>query len=503
MSSDFWETRPSLVHVRDFARARRVPPTAMLASLIVRAIGSLDPNVVGPAVIGGHSSLNLAVALVGPSGFGKGATEAAAREATDLPVITELPLGTGEGLARTFAPNDEGQQEVRAALFSASEIDGLAAIGSRQGSTTMAVFRQAISGESIGGANAQRHTRVIVPAHSYRAVFTVGVQPERAAPLLGDTAGTAQRILWVPTTDPDAPTIRPTEPERLHVPRALVPSDRRTVITLPDIAVEAMERTQLAKLHGDPDVDPLDGHALLTRAKVAVGLMVLDGRSATWTVTVEDWDLAGSLMRESTRTRDRIAATLDELARRSNRAKAHAAAERDEYVADRKLDRAKDAVVRWLTRDGEMPTNKLRSRLKADVRDYLGPALADLVAAGIVVEVPVERGTRYRLAEVQGVPPVHPLFSQVKDGVPEVQGVPDAHEEHGTRGTGGTGGTGQKTPGQSAIREPMPPVPPMPGSTREAPVARIAVRCSVCGEPMMLPGDLEAGRHAACAEVMA
>ncbi|WP_222113247.1 AAA family ATPase [Gordonia paraffinivorans] len=71
---------------------------------------------------------------------------------------------------------------------------------------------------------------------------------------------------------------------------------------------------------------------------------------------------------------------------------------------------------------------------------------------------------------------------------------------HGTRGTGGTGGTGQKTPGQSAIREPMPLVPPVPGSTREAPVARIAVRCSVCGETMAFGEDIAAGHHISCRE---
>lgn len=422
-SVDFWEARPVFAHVRDFARARRVPPLAMLASLTVRAIGSLDPNVVGPAVIGGHSSLNLAVAFVGPSGFGKGATEAAAREATNLPAIPEMPLGTGEGLARTFTANDEGHQEIRAAMFTASEVDGLAALGARTGATVMSVFRQAISGESIGGANAQKHTRVIVPAHSYRAVFTIGVQPERAQPLLGDTAGTAQRILWTPTTDPDAPSVRPHEPDRWTVPRTLVPHDRRTVLSLPTEAVDSMERTQLAKLHGDPDVNPLDGHALLTRAKVAAGLMVLDGRMHT--VSLEDWQLAGVLMRESDRTRERIAMVLQDSARRSNRAKAHAVAERDEVVSERKLTRTKEAVIRWLERHDELPANEIRSKLKADLRDYLGAALAELVESSQVVETRVERGSRFRLPKVQGVPAVQGAYGQLRAGVPEVQGVPE------------------------------------------------------------------------------
>ena len=445
MSADFWAARPVLEHVRDFARARRVSPSAMLASLVVRAIVTLDPNVVGPAVIGGHSSLNMAVAFVGPSGFGKCATEAAAREATNLPAVPELPLGTGEGLARTFAANDEGHREIRAAIFTASEVDGLAALGARTGATVMSVFRQAISGEAIGGANAQKHTRVIVPGHSYRAVFTIGVQPERAQPLLGDTAGTAQRILWTPTTDPDAPAVRPDEPDRWTVQRTLVPADRRTVLTLPNEAVEAMERTQLAKLHGDPDVNPLDGHALLTRAKVAAGLMVLDGRMHT--VTVEDWQLAGVLMRESDRARERIASILQDSARRSNRARAHAVADRDEVVSERKLTRTKEAIIRWLGRRGELPTNEIRSKLKADLRDYLGAALAELAESGQVVETRVERGSRFRLTGVQGVPPVQGAYPQVEAGVPPVQGVPEPENPSGKTPPGGPTNT---TPGMTA-----------------------------------------------------
>ncbi|MCH5645359.1 hypothetical protein [Gordonia sp. ABSL49_1] len=386
-AADFWTARPVLEHVRDFARARRVPPLAMLASLTVRAIGSLDPNIVGPPVIGGYSSLNCAVAYVGPSGFGKGATEAAARDATNLPALPELPLGTGEGMARTFAANDEGQQEIRSAIFTASEVDGLAALGARTGATVMSVFRQAISGESIGSANAQKHTRVIVPAHSYRAVFTIGVQPERAQPLIGDTAGTAQRILWVPTSDPDAPERRPSEPDRWTVPRTLVPGDRRTVLRLPDEAVEAMDRTQLGKLHGDPDINPLDGHALMTRAKIAAGLMVLDGRMRE--VTIEDWELAGVLMRESDRTRDRVAAVLADSARRVNRAKAHAVAERDDVVAEKKVQRAANGIVARLERSRQvLSKSDLRKALRSDLRPEFQPAIDRLIGDGLVAETP-------------------------------------------------------------------------------------------------------------------
>ena len=385
--NDCWDARPVLRHASDFARARRVSRTALLGSLTARAIASLDPNVVLPPTIGGHASLNLAVVYVGPSGFGKGATDAAARDATNLPAIPELPIGSGEGLARTFAANDEGHQEIRAAVFTASEIDGLAALGARSGATVMSVLRQAISGESIGSANAQKHTRVIVPAHGYRAVFTIGAQPERCGPLIGDTAGTAQRMWWVPTADPDAPDIRPSEPDRWNIPRTLVPADRRTVLALPSEAVSAMDSHQLAKLRGDDDIDPLDGHTMLTRARIAAGLMVLDGRM--YEVTSEDWQLAGVLMAESNRVRQRIATIIAESSRKANRAKAHAAAERDEVLAEKKVQRAANGIVARLERAGRvMSQSELRKALRSDLRPEFQPAVDALIAAEVIDTTP-------------------------------------------------------------------------------------------------------------------
>ncbi|SKZ99172.1 bifunctional DNA primase/polymerase domain protein [Mycobacteroides abscessus subsp. abscessus] len=403
-ADEFWNSRPVLDHILAFARARMVGPWALLGSLILRANASLDPNVVLPPTIGGVASLNTFVAFVGRSGHGKGATEAAARDATNLPLFPELPVGSGEGLARTFAANADGQRETNRAMFTASEVDGLAALGSRQGATIMSALRQLYSGESIGGANAQKHTRLIVPAHSYRAVLSVGVQPERAAPLLSDLAGTAQRFLWLPVADPDAPDTRLAEPDRWTVPRTLVAADRQIRLALPAEAVHEMESHHLRKLRDDPDVDPLDGHKMLTRAKVAAALMVLDGRMHT--ISLEDWELAGVLMRVSDHTRSRIERDARAVARKVNEARAIAAAERDEVIADRKVQRARAAILRWLERDGELATRDLRMRARSDWRDALTPALTDLVTDGQVIEISVAKGTRYRLAG--GSSGVHP-----------------------------------------------------------------------------------------------
>lgn len=431
--TDFWEARPVLRHIRDYARASGAGPVAVLAGVIGNAIASTDPDLQLPD--GG--SLNLCIAFVGQSGAGKGRGERAAQHAVRFPRggnVERWSIGSGEGLAALFATDKDGNQACRSAVIDVHEVDGLAALAKRQGSTIMSTIRQVWSGEPIGQLNAA--ARRYAPAHSYRAIISVGVQPERADALLGDRAGTAQRTLWVPVSDPDAPRARPPLPDPISVDVDGVGG----TIEIPDIARDALAEHRWHVLTDSGEVDPLDGHAMFTRLKVAAGFMLLDER--TDAISDEDWELAGALVGRSTRTREQIQTVMSDVARRSNRAKAHAVAERDEVVSERKLTRTKDAVIRWLDRRGEMPANEVRSKLKADLRDYLGAALAELVETGQVVETRVERGSRFRLPEalpeVQGVPEVQGAYSQFKQGVPEVQGVPQQNSSPGKTVPGDT-----------------------------------------------------------------
>jgi hypothetical protein len=68
-------------------------------------------------------------------------------------------------------------------------------------------------------------------------------------------------------------------------------------LTVPEVAWQAIRAHRLAVLREDPHVDPLDGHALLTRLKVAAALMALEGRTLIGTA---DWSLAGYVMDVST-----------------------------------------------------------------------------------------------------------------------------------------------------------------------------------------------------------
>lgn len=60
--------------------------------------------------------------------------------------------------------------------------------------------------------------------------------------------------------------------------------------------------------------------------------------------------------------------------------------------------------------------------------------IAELVADGLIVEIEVPNGSRYRLSEVHAVPEVQPPSPQVNGAVLEVQRVPVAKSEKAVRG---------------------------------------------------------------------
>jgi hypothetical protein len=396
LHEQFWASRPVLEHIRSFARSRRSGPWSTLSVVLARAVASVEPNVMIPPTVGGPVSLNIFTALVGASGAGKGASEGAARDAVRFvdfngcPIdLDELPLGSGEGVARTYRPagteDDEPNPRTRA-LFSVPEVDTLAALGSRQGATLLPELRKLYMGEQLGFNNAAKSTRSVLPAHSYRASLVVGVQPAKAAPLLHDSdGGTPQRFVFLRVDDPDAPDEAPSTPEPFVIKMPRWGSEAE-YLTIPDRARVAMDRHRLAILRGT-DVDPLDGHRMLARLKVAVGLMILDGRTV---VDSEDWLLAGVIARESDRTRAAIERVLTERTREANRARAEAKADEAAIVDDRAdardRERIRGAVLRCLDRRGNATRKDLRNNLKASLRDRLDSELDDLETAGAITQ---------------------------------------------------------------------------------------------------------------------
>lgn len=399
----FWSARPILDHILRLARARRVGPWAVLGTAMARAVATIPPYVALPGTVGGRMSLNLFVALVGPSGGGKGGADAAGAAGIKFhgTHVDYVPLGSGEGASRTFRPwgtPAELPNPITSVVFAVPEIDTLTALTSRQGSTLSAELRKLYSGEALGFANAGKDTRNVVAAHSYRACAVVGVQPLRSHALLaGADGGLPQRFIWLSTDDPGAPDERPPDPGCWEVPAAgwqrgqsghLRLVDAHGDLVVPESARTMIDAHRLAVLRGDHWVDPLDGHALLCRLKIAVALMALDARTA---IEEADWHLAAHVMHISAVTREQCRRALTEHRRTQNTARALAVVERDEIVAERKSQRARDAILRKVSRGQQLTTGELRRSLKVDIRDYYDAALAELLDSG---EIAVSQGTR-------------------------------------------------------------------------------------------------------------
>ncbi|WP_207568111.1 hypothetical protein [Mycobacteroides abscessus] len=397
---------------------------------MVRVAASVGPHVQLPGIIGGRASLNLLVASVSISGGGKGISDKVARLAWPTEII-ERPIGSGEGIAATFMPpKKEGVEPVTRAIFNVPEIDTLTGIASRQGSILLAQLKSMAMGELLGQSNASDATTRIIQAHSYRCCLSVGAQPGHTGVLFNDaTGGTPQRFLWFPTTDPDMPADTTPDPEPLNTRLPLWAHPSEGVVEIvygPAEITETVIAAHLARQRGEAAA--LDGHALLTRCKVAAVLAILHHRSV---VSDLDWQLSQTVMAVSDRTRNWL---LDE-AKRAERAKVHDRAMRqvefNAVVDNRLLDGVKNSILRTLERDGEQAGNALRSRMgKRERRDLFDQAIALLEHERRVVSITVERGTRYRLSGVQGEPPVQGPYPQVEQGEPKVQGEPGATVTH-------------------------------------------------------------------------
>lgn len=385
---------PTLGHIRTFAQARLTSPWATLGTVLMRSLATVPADITLPPIVGGLGSLNLFLAVVGDSGMGKGASVAAARDAVHLPLDTpHLPVGSGEGLVKAYAHRERVEtvtgdkewqtvQDRQSIVFDVSEVDQLAALSGRTGSTLMNQLRSAYSGELLGSSYADPEKAVTLEPHSYRLALIVGVQPRRSGAILSESdGGTPQRFVWMPAADPLVPTISPAEPESLTVaPVRWSPGQR--IMKVPAAAENAIRENRQAALRGERP--PLDGHALFTRLKVAAALAVLDGRGH---LNLRDWDLSALIMAKSDETRqvcvDAVAQVEEEEAakRGANRAVADSGYQAKKVdIRQKATIRVASLILRYLHESMDangvgMRRAELNRKLKSSDREYLPDAL--------------------------------------------------------------------------------------------------------------------------------
>lgn len=410
--------------VYEWARARHVSPWAVLFGVLLRVAATIPPSVQLPPVIGSRASLNLLCAFVGKSGAGKGNSAKVAALAWPVEILT-LPLGSGQGIAEVFARQAESG-EIKPVIFEVPEVDALTALTKTQGSVLLPTVKSMAMGEQLGQTNATKESRRNVPAHSYRACLSVGVQPGHANVFFGDTTGgTPQRFLWVPVTDPNIADGDFKDPAPLVTDMPIWKPGPDEVVDIkygwPEI-VPAIRAANIARNRGEADA--LDGHAVLSRCKVAALLAIMHQRSV---VTEWDWGISGTIMEVSDRTRASLLQQEAEIRaaafRERGKDDALRSEGRDNYQREQ-LESVKASIVAALTkRGGSASASDLKTALgKPHRRKLLTQALAELLDEGRVLAVSVAGGTRYLLTgTVQGEQPAQGMSSQVSRDEQRVQ----------------------------------------------------------------------------------
>lgn len=381
LPEEFWTARPIHEQVRQAAQARRVAPDAVLGSLLTRIAAFSGHRTSIPPLVGTPVGLTLYVGLVGPPESGKSTATKLAKELLPVPDGQDIPdgqpIGTGEGFVEvlyTSVPDpDNPKQRVRmltrhAAIFHIDEGTALATMGNRKDAVLLPTLRTAFTHGNLGQANASAEKRRVAPAGSYVYGITMGIQPSEAGPLLADAgAGTPQRFVWLMSTDPLAPTVKPEDPAPIEwdpyviaaqlevaedAERRLVGFDvprSEQLLQVPDEVRAEVDADRLDALHG-LTVRPLsDAHTMLVRLKVAALLGILDGRA---NISMEDWHLAALVVRTSKAVRRACEATIkkQDEERRSyrNRLQAEDAVEVAEVVARTATEQAAASLLAHL-----------------------------------------------------------------------------------------------------------------------------------------------------------
>jgi hypothetical protein len=399
---EFWNSRPDLATLRQWAQAQMVSPWALLAECLAEVIARVPPTFVLPKIVGTYGTLNMLLAITGDSSAGKSAAAGVAEDALaihdefDFMKPERIPIGSGEGLVKNYAFRKDGIV-VRSAYTSiptAYEIDTLNAIIARGGETLTSQLRQFYSGEQLGFGYTGSDKRVMVPKYSYRGVLIAGVQPERSGVIVHDHAsGFAQRWMFFSATDPYLPEERPECPEPLNwqIPRGLYELDHEAgkpleVMQVCEAAAEEILAARRLSLSGMASKeDKLRGHSLLTQEKFAAGLALLAMRTE---IADEDWKLAAYATERSDALR---LACLSALRKQEYEAARHegrkdgirqdASEAMRGQVSDRRLERL---VLKHVTNAGKMSRSALSRKIPGR-KEEVTAALKAMCEARILI----------------------------------------------------------------------------------------------------------------------
>ncbi|AFR07834.1 bifunctional DNA primase/polymerase [Nocardiopsis alba] len=420
LPASFWESRPSLRHIRDAAHSRIVSADVVLYTTLARMSAMVDHRTRIDTGVKSPAPLNLYVAVVGKSGAGKTSSVSVGKKLLPAPADLEgyrdgIPLGSGEGVAsafwgidyeesRTEKNKDGSPTKVRVSkqvrhnvFFSLDEGRALNKMVERNGTTINPTLCSAFVGELIGQANASVETTRIIPEGSYSLAFQIGYQYDAAGVLLSEEAsGLPQRFTWVNSTDPSIPDEDVENPGVLTGVRlqgewgSVNGTHFSPIMHLPEDVKQEMKVREKARLKGKGEpVAELDSHQPLIRAKLSALLALLDGRG---NVTHEDWELSGVMWEVSCAVREDVVQQNLEAKAEQEETATRKAVERERRLqlarntAEPNLKRAAEAIGRQVHKSGRFTPGKLRNTLNSEQREVFKEAISHAIDAGWIVE---------------------------------------------------------------------------------------------------------------------
>jgi Bifunctional DNA primase/polymerase, N-terminal len=396
----FWTARPYLEHIRQAAWSRGRSPEAVLGAVLARVAADTPHDRKLPPIVGASAGLSLNVGLCGPPGTGKSSANRVATELIPARLIAlgcdGVPPGSGEGLVELLFEQveellDNGKtrpvkRQTRQNAFVYIDEGEVLATQTRRstGSTILPTLRSIFTDATIGQANASEERRRIVQRGRYVYGVVMAIQPEKAEMLFADAgAGTPQRFLWMATdTTVPPPDRRPSWPgvlARPEEPKANWQPDGTSHFMLAaEVREQVMEHDWQRQQHG---CDPLDEHADLLQLKVAAILAVLNG---SYTVSMEDWELAGMVRAASDATRAAAQAVIaarraeQEAADRGRQARVAAAA--DAAITGQRVVTAARKIARKVWAEpGPVTYRSVQQSLSKRDRELLTETIAHAV----------------------------------------------------------------------------------------------------------------------------
>lgn len=411
----FWDSRPVLQHIRTAALNRSACPDAVLHSVLAR-ISALGPHMlVLPPVIGGEVALNYFLAVCGPPGVGKSATNSVVDELLPIPQNSDCAIrsiGSGQSVAAAYfdevdredgRKGRESRQVRHNALIYVDEGAMLNTLAEQRESILKSVLRTAWNGEACGTNGVESKTNRYLPPRSYRLGLVINLQPHHASVMFNDAdGGLPQRFAWAFGTFPNEPDIRPVWPGPLN----WQPSFTGGRITIPGSVEQEIHAEFKAVRTGKKMLDTLDAHGVLMQEKVAALLAQLEKRRD---ITEEDWELARQVLDASRAVRSEIrrqavdagyiaeASATGAFIRRQQAMEADKAFRPLEVGAfvDRLVRAAADGPVQFSGRDG------LYNKTKHAKRSLLKLALAEASSTGRLEQYVHEGNIWLRLPEVE------------------------------------------------------------------------------------------------------